>query len=245
MALKPSRRDLLGGIGMAAASIVGSVRGLTPMFASRTAKGAQISAEQSKRQMRCAQIKADAALANTDMPIPCNRTNGDDEQYPNRIGSYHKGLLHDEIGEVDAQAYRALLRALESGPPADFEGVPLGGSSKISNPQGGLAFDLQACDSHQTFIATPPALSSAWRAAEAVEDYWMASLRDVNFEDYATNPLAVAAIAELNRLSDFRGPRQANRVTSRTLFRGCLPGDLAGPYISQFLLRPFKFGAAV
>jgi len=66
-----------------------------------------------------------------------------------------------------------------------------------------LAFDLQACDSHQTFMATPPALSSAWRAAEAVENYWMALLRDVNFEDYATNPVAAAAIAELNQLSDF------------------------------------------
>ena len=42
---------------------------------------------------------------------------------------------------------------------------------------------------------------------------------------------------------DFRGPRQKNRITAQTLFRGCTPGDLVGPYVSQFLLQPFKFGA--
>ena len=62
----------------------------------------------------------------------------------------------------------------------------------------GLAFDLEGTDSHQlavpsTFpnaIPPAPALSSAEIAGEAVELYWMALLRDVNFNDYATNSLA-------------------------------------------------------
>lgn len=103
--------------------------------------------------------------------------------------------------------------------------------------------DLEACDSHQTFMATPPALASAWRAGEMVEDLWMALLRDVNFADYGTDPVAAQATAELNRLSDFRGPKHRGKVSAQALFRGCTPGDLSGPYVSQFLLQPFRFGA--
>jgi hypothetical protein len=195
------------------------------------------------RTTQCLEIKKDAAAANAGMPIPANHTNGDEDLYPDKIGGYHKALPHNEIGEVDPRAYRALTDALESGRPADFEKIPLGGNIKLSNPQGGLAFDLEACDSHQTFMATPPALAGAWRAGEMVEDYWMALLRDINFADYPTNDTAAAAISELNKLTDFRGRRQKNRVTAQTLFGGCTPGDLIGPYVSQFLLQPFKFGA--
>ena len=167
-----------------------------------------------------AQIKQEAALANAGLPIPANRPDGATKNFIRINRRYHKGLPHNETGEADPRAYRALLHALESGRPVDFnKQTTLGGNMKLRTPQGGLAFDLEAGDSHQTFMATPPALASAWRAGEAVEDYWMALLRDVNFSDYATNPTATAAITELNRLSDFRGPKQKGQVTS-TPFRG-------------------------
>jgi hypothetical protein len=76
-----------------------------------------------------------------------------------------------------------------------------------------------------------------------VELYWMALLRDVNFQDYATNPLALAAAADLSNLSDFRGPKQGGQVTPQTLFRDAFHGCVTGPYISQFLLQPANFGA--
>jgi hypothetical protein len=71
----------------------------------------------------------------------------------------------------------------------------------------------------------------------------MALLRDVPFSQYDTDPLAQAATDELSTLSDFRGPKMAGNVTAQTLFRGFTAGDLAGPYISQFLLLPFEYGA--
>ncbi|MGB8582960.1 MAG: vanadium-dependent haloperoxidase [Candidatus Sulfotelmatobacter sp.] len=196
-----------------------------------------------RRTTDCVKIRKNVASANAAMAVPANCPNGDEDLYTAKIGSYHKGLPHDEIGEVDPRAYRTLTHALESGRPADFEKIPLGGNIKLSNPQGGLAFDLEACDSHQTFMATPPELASAWRAGEMVENYWMALLRDINFADYPTSATATAAITELNKLSDFRGSKQKNRITSQTLFRGCTAGDLIGPYVSQFLVQPFKFGA--
>ena len=71
----------------------------------------------------------------------------------------------------------------------------------------------------------------------------MALLRDVNFQDYATNTLAQKAAGDLSRLSDFRGPKIGGQVTAQTLFRDKFPGCTDGPYISQFLLQPAGFGA--
>jgi hypothetical protein len=115
----------------------------------------------------------------------------------------------------------------------------------LVDPQAGLAFDLEGTDSHQLAIAPAPALASAWRAGEAVEVYWQALLRDVPFSQYAASPLAAAAIADLNDLSDFRGPRNSStgKVTAATLFRGFTAADLIGPHISQYLLQPFNYGA--
>jgi hypothetical protein len=240
MRAKSNRREFLGRVGAAATLAAGAP--LLQAAACAAAHTEKITGGR-RRSAQCLQIKKDAATANAGMAIPINRRNPDEEDYATKIGSHHKGLPHNEIGEVDLRAYRAMTHALESGSPADFEKIPLGGNIKLSNPQGGLAFDLEACDSHQTFMATPPALASAWRAGEMVEDYWMALLRDVNFADYPTNATAASAIIELNKLGDFRGPRQKNSITAQTLFRGCTPGDLAGPYVSQFLLQPFKFGA--
>jgi hypothetical protein len=236
MKINSNRREFLASAGTAAVAV--SAACLAP-----AAQEAAANTTGDHRATLGRQIRNRAALANAGMPIPAKRPNQDEQSYPSQIGSYHKGLPHDETGEVDPRAYRALLRALESGRPADFEKIPLGGNIKLSNPQGGLAFDLEACDPHQTFMATPPALASAWRAGEMVEDYWMALLRDVNFADYPTNAAAASATAELNRLSDFHGPKHKNLVTPQTLFRGCTPGDLVGPYVSQFLLQPFRFGA--
>ena len=102
---------------------------------------------------------------------------------------------------------------------------------------------MEGLDSHQFVQGPPPALASARRAGEAVEDYWMALSRDVNFTQYGTDPTALAAAAELSHLSNFRGPRESGQVTPRTLFRGFTSGDVIGPYVSQFLLQPITYGA--
>src|SRR4029079_17386568 len=99
------------------------------------------------------------------------------------------------------------------------------------NPQSGLAFDLEGTDSHQIFVppiqttnppvALPPApaLASAEIAGEAVELYWMSLLRDTNFSEYSTSALASQAIANLNTLTKFKGPKVGGQATAQTLFR--------------------------
>jgi hypothetical protein len=85
-------------------------------------------------------------------------------------------------------------------------------------------------------------LASPERAGEMVEDYWMAVSREIPFSQYGSEPVTAAAIAELSKLSDFRGPKVDGQVTPSTLFRGSTAGDAIGPYLSQFLVLPVSFG---
>ena len=186
-------------------------------------------------------IRIDAAVA--ERRIVVQHPNDDETLYPARWGNFSKGLAHDAQGNVVASSYDSMLDALNSGAPADFDAIQLGGDVPLVDPQCGLAYTLVGGDAHSFALPPSPALASAERAGEMVENYWMALLRDVPFSQYGTHPLAQAAIADLNKLSDFRGPQIGGKVTGDTLFRGVFPGDLDGPYISQLMLLPFDFGA--
>ena len=43
--------------------------------------------------------------------------------------------------------------------------------------------------------------------------------------------------------NDFNGPKSGGAVTTATLFRGRTPGDLQGPFLSQFFYQDCNFGA--
>jgi hypothetical protein len=188
----------------------------------------------------------DAARAEASIPVPKQITNGDEENYRNFIGNFHKGLPHNDIGEVDRGAYRSLLNAVSQRTAAAFDNIQLSGQGKdqvkLVNPLAGMAFDLEGTDSHQLAIPAFPSVASRELADEAVELYWMALCRDVNFNDYGSNPRTLAAISELSTLAAFNGPRSKGLVTPRTLFRGFTAEDVIGPYASQFLLKRFNYG---
>jgi membrane-associated phospholipid phosphatase len=194
------------------------------------------------RAQRSFENRENAASADRLLPTPKQTPNQDELLYSIFIGNYSKGLPHNSIGEVSTTAYRTLLSAIDAGSFQAFEQVPLGGNVKQGNPLSGLAFDLEGTDAHQLAIPAAPAVASRVRAAEAVELYWMALLRDVNFTDYATSPTAQAAAAELSSYPSFIGPRIGGRVTAQSLFRGFTSDDLIGPYVSQLNLKPFMYG---
>jgi hypothetical protein len=192
-------------------------------------------------------VRLNAAQFERDQPNPEHRTNGDEDQYPARIGNFSKGLPHNDAGEVDPAAYEALLTALNSASPEAFEKIPMGSGDrslqrKLVNPQAGMAFTLQGADTHALAIPPAPAFNSAEQAADILELYWQALSRDIPFSEYATNPITQAAADDLTRLTGFRGPRNSARVDAGTLFRGFTAGDTAGPYLSQFLVRAIPFG---
>ncbi len=243
-----ARRSFLAGVGGAAAlgagasmlpGLLGAARGARASFPPPQNDLARANSAYQIR-VACAQNNLNAGLA----PHPVN---SDETLYPDRIGSFSKGLPHNSFGEVDPAAYAALLAATNSGLYADFEAVPAGAPTlqrmRFVNPLGGLAFDLEGVDAGNTTLRAAPAFDSAEEAGEIVENYWMALLRDVPFTDYRWHPLAQQACAELSALSDFRGPKRNGAVVPATLFRDAAPGCDVGPYLSQFWFRSMPFGA--
>ena len=238
-----TRRAFLGQVGgAAAATLAAGVMASAPTAAAAAQElGPFESGNNTRgRALRSFNNRVSAAQAELNVRIPNQVTNGDENRFPNHIGNYSKGLVHNGIGEVDSASYASLLRAVNNGDPRLFEQIQLGGRVPLIDPQAGLAFDLEGTDSHQLAIGTPPSVASRDIADAAVENYWMALCRDVNFTQYGSEPLTTAAIAELNSLAAFHGPKP---VTPQNLFRGFTPGDVLGPYVSQFLLLPFNYGA--
>lgn len=176
-----------------------------------------------------------------------NVNNGDEALYPDKAGTYTKGLVHDAYGRVDPASFASFKKALNSGRFSDFEDIIVGGTRTLNGPQGGLAFDLEAMDNAQfgqPIVLPAPKTASDQNATELLEHYWAALLRDVPFTDYSTNALAAAAAAELGSQYSYLGPRNGSgQVTPNLLFRGIFPGETLGPYVSQFLLIPAFFGA--
>ncbi|MGD0567152.1 MAG: vanadium-dependent haloperoxidase [Candidatus Sulfotelmatobacter sp.] len=190
------------------------------------------------------QARLQTAIQHFNHPLVAQVNNGDESLYANDdyIGNYSKCLQHDAWGDVVPSSYQAFMTACTSGLQSDFEAIPLGGDIPLVSPQAGLFLELEGNDTADVAIAPAPTLASAQRAGEMVELYWHALCRDVPFWQYGHEPLTAAAIADLNKMTDFRGPKQNGAVTARTLFRGFTSGDLVGPYMSQFLLMPIGFG---
>ncbi|MEH2246827.1 vanadium-dependent haloperoxidase [Nostoc sp.] len=208
---------------------------------------------------RAFQVRTTAAKVNREIPIPPHPTNGDEAKYANKIATDTRGLPHNQLGEVDLKAYQSLINALNSGDPNEYEKIILGGKRKLVQPLTPLAISLSGVNTCQLAIPVPPTLDSAEQGAEFLEIAWQQLLKDVPFSEFrndTTNPLILAAVQDLNRLSAFKGPKQNGRVTPELLFRGTaiyvdasartayhtLPGVDVGPYVSQFLLRPVPAG---
>jgi len=257
-----TRRRLLGGAGIAVGGVIAPLPDM-PGVGPAAAQG--VSAEprplDAAFRRRALEVRDACARAFDTIPVAPHPANGDESRYPNKIGSDTRGLPHDKRGEVDQAAWQALFAACQSGDPADFEKIPLGGTRRLVNPLGTLAVSLSGINPTQIGIPPAPALASAERAGEAVEVYWQALLRDVpltELRDGTENRDVLAAADELSRLPDFRGPKADGRVTPGTLFRSSAlyfdaadpkgrsvtpPGVLDGPLISQFLLRDVPYGS--
>ncbi|HEY9455146.1 MAG TPA: vanadium-dependent haloperoxidase [Bradyrhizobium sp.] len=258
-----TRRSLLGKAGIAvSAAVLASPPGM-PGIATAAAQPASADPRplDAAFKRRAFEVREVCASDNEKIPIAPHPANGDEARYTNKIGSDSRGLPHDKRGEVEQPAWEALHAACQSGDPADFEKIPLGGTRKLVNPTGTQAVSLSGMNPTQIGIPAAPALASAERGGEAVEVYWQSLLRDVpltELRDDTSNRDVLSATEELNKLADFRGPKSGGRVTPGTLFRANAlyfdpadpkgrsvtpPGVLDGPLISQFLLRDVPYAA--
>ena len=222
-----------------------------------------------KRAIQAYNIRVDAAIFERDFRIPDNYNNGDETLYKDKIASFSKSLPHNNLGIVDPDAYSQLIYALETKDFRDFEKIPMGGTKsigiqsnfsntisafefisatsnnylKLANPIAAFSFELIGPDSHHLYMKPAPKLDSTEEIGEIVELYWHAIAKEIPFTEYENSSLIFDACKDLSRVSTFYGPKSYGEVTPKTIFRGNAFGNLDGPYISQFLLKPIPFGA--
>ena len=249
----PNRRKFLGQASAAATLGAGALT--SPSVSSAQAIGASsnslgglapLAGVNTRRVMEAFELRMAEAVQDARVPAATNLSNGDEARYPDKGGTYTKGLPHDSFGRVDLHAYQTFKTALNSGKFSDFEKITMGGTRTLNGPQGGLCFCLDALDNAQfgqPQVPPAPPAASDQNATELLEHYWASLLRDVAFTEYPSNSLAAQATAELGSQLTYLGPRSSGQVTPGLLFRGGFPGETLGPYISQFFLLPTSFGS--
>ena len=196
----PSRRRFLSQVGAALAG--GAVLGKAALASGQSSPGvigdgtaAQTNFDPRVRQSYL--IRKAAATAEAHIPVPPHTTNGDEQRYGDKSGTYTKGLLQDGIGLVNLNAYASFKKALNSGRFEDWENIIIGGTRTQNGPMGSYAFCLEGSDGVQfgnapspanriNQIVVPPAppLASEAYGTELVELYWASLLRDVSFSNY-------------------------------------------------------------
>ena len=208
--------------------------------------------------------KPDRPRNRANRPCPLSQQRLDDAR-PKPQAHFHKSLDHDAAdGSVDAGTWGQLidgLKAVDSaGNVALLASIPTGPRNWV-NPLAGWAVDAECSDGCGQHIPAPPALDSKEAAAEIVELYWMALLRDVPFHEWKGHADVLAAADELRGLPLYidrdgdvnAAPTGGNGYVShhlneQSIFRGgeMHAGDplreRAGPFVSQFLLRDIKYG---
>jgi hypothetical protein len=184
-------------------------------------------------------------LAKKDQHKPLSiNTNGDLVTIPNYRGNFSKSLIHGADNIVNPPDYDNLLKAIAKADPKYLQRVQLGNPNGIKLVDVNTLYQLEILTKYKAAYDIPasPSITSAEAASELIELYAMALARDIPFIDYSTNPQIAQLVTYLNQLPDFRGPKADGQVTVATLFRSRTVGDLVGPFVSQFLLLPFKYG---
>lgn len=134
--------------------------------------------------------------------------------------------------------------------------VPEDKTRPFVNPVAGAAAGIYGIDAYDMTIRAAPGLDSRQAAIELVELYWMALMRDIPFDEWDSHPLASEAVRELDALNKttvpageeqfaahYRGDGSlGTEIDLQRLFRGSAPGDDAGAYISQLLIKDIPYG---
>jgi hypothetical protein len=137
-----SRRRFLSYLGTAPTLTALGGAGLLSTLQAPNALATTGPLDAAQRRHRAFAIRRDAAILQRDRPEQTSTSNGDEQLYANRIATFTKGLPHNQLGEVDLNAYNAMLSALNSGQWGDFEAIPLGGTVKLANPQAAYCFGM-------------------------------------------------------------------------------------------------------
>ncbi|HSE42061.1 MAG TPA: vanadium-dependent haloperoxidase [Acidobacteriota bacterium] len=230
-----SRRSFLKTITSNAAILAAAAGTSLPAIASSNRQmnnGAQFSARD-KRVLNAKLIRQRAMKAALDQEIPIHENNGEELDYP-YIASFTKGMVHNELGEVDLKCWKMFAKAIESGKYEDFEKIPLS-HRRLKNPLAGLCYELEGADPTLYRMKPAPRIDAPENSAEMAELYWEALCRDVPFREYENSQVINDAAGDLSKFTDLKAPKNFAGLSASQIFRGNTIGDSIGPYVSQFL----------
>ena len=172
---------------------------------------------------------------------------GQDEYYPYM---FSKTLPHNvDTGFPLKADVDKLLVALEEGDESSLSEVPMypGSLRKLEGIAASHSFNLMGTDASVPYIASKTyPVDSVQGVFEMAEVYAMSVLRDIPFSSFQDEgTIDPNILSDLNSFqSRTTAPVDSSTldITPKTLFRGSTPGEISGPYISQFLLLPYMYG---
>ena len=88
----------------------------------------------SDRVQRDFGLRTQTAARDAFVPAPTQYTNGDEQRYADKCGTYSKGIKQSSVGLVDLAAFQSFRQALDSGDPTDFEEMIVGGTKTQNGP---------------------------------------------------------------------------------------------------------------
>ena len=142
--------------------------------------------------------------------------------------------------------------------PFNAGAMPKGAAPFVSPMAAWADTDGLSPDPAHLKMPAPPSITSRAIAAEMNELYWMSALRDSSFDVLGQNAAAMGAVDDINAgynaaidagemeivtLHDIPVANGRANFTADSIFRAGLPGELDGPPVSQFFLRPINYGA--
>lgn len=206
--------------------------------------------EETPRLQAAYDLRKRAAALHTDDgdgALPAHARNSDEEEL-GRVATFAKGLPRGAKGLADEGAFQAMVNAVSPGEGSKgMDSIPMGGDRKLVSPSAGRSYAITGPDPQSVKLGPAPNFTSSEIAAEMVEVYWKALLRDARLDAMEEDApqLANEAAKELGSLPSYTGARAGDgNVTPGVLFRGTLPGSLEGPHLSQFLYRDVQRGYA-
>jgi hypothetical protein len=158
----------------------------------------------------------------------------------NYISQYHKGLLHNDTGDlVYPEDYEKLVKYVECNDQYNIKLLHMGTPcSKFHDPFGSLSVTYMGMDVQHYNIIQPPDIGSIEIASEMLELYYMADAREQQLQFITWS--SIFPIEEMTEiLPTLIDPPVATKCacefTNHTIFRGATTYEHIGPYISQFL----------
>ena len=152
---------------------------------------------------------------------------------------------HPETGFPKKKDVDILIRAIQTGNKKLIEKVPLHLESKrkLVNFIGGLSRNTMGYNPNNFFVNKFYYSDSTKNIFEMMEVYAQCLTRDNTFSQIEDGSDKIKnIISSLNNYSCITSPTVEGKITSKTLFRGNWIDELYGPYVSQFLYLPFKYG---